>query len=142
MRGKEFGRAMIVAAGVSGGALLGPVAGAAKTPLSEVSSINQGLLAVGIADEIRNSCDDIDARLLRAVSYLHSLVSEAKALGYSSQEIEDFRNSRAEQRRLRAQGEAYLQANGANPAQPETLCALGRAEIARGSAIGSLLKAR
>jgi hypothetical protein len=119
-----------------------PAAATAKPPLSEVKAINDGLLALGIADEIRNTCDDIDARLWQAYGFIGELLRSAEDLGYSRDEIETFRTSKAEKKRLRKLGEAYLAENGVSPDDPDSLCRLGREEIARGSQIGQLLQIR
>ena len=114
----------------------------AKQPLAEVKPITQGLLAVGLADEIRNNCPSISARMLRALTFMNKLKSEARALGYSDEEIRTFRKNRAEKAKMRARGEAYLKQNGVLKGQPETYCALGRAEIKKSSKIGALLRAK
>ena len=113
----------------------------AKRPLEEVTSITDGLLWIGIADEIRNTCPSISARMFRALNRITDIQNEAKSLGYSKSEIDTFRKSKANKAELRRRGEAYLQANGVNFDDPETYCALGRAEIAKSSQIGSLLRA-
>ncbi|SFA72133.1 hypothetical protein SAMN05421688_0362 [Poseidonocella pacifica] len=128
-----------------GAALAGVLAtgvAAAKPPLSEVTKINQGLLVVGIADEIRKECNVIEPRMFTALGYINTLVNEAQALGYSRDEIEEFRKSKAVKKKLRADGEAYISAKGYDPKSANSLCDLGRAEIAAGSPIGKLLRAR
>ncbi len=114
----------------------------AKRPLEEVSSITDGLLWIGIADEIRNTCPSITARMFRALNYINKIHSEAKSLGYTKDEIDRFRKSQANKAELRRRGEAYLKANGVNFDDPDTYCALGRAEIAKSSQIGALLRAK
>ena len=114
----------------------------AKRPLAQVKPITDGLLAVGLADEIRNNCPTISARMLRAVSFMTSLKNKAQAMGYSDEEIRAFRKNSSEKARMRARGEAYLKQNGVRKGQPETYCALGRAEIAKSSQIGALLRAK
>ncbi len=109
-------------------------------PLREVPRIDDGLLAVGIADEIRKRCDGIDARMFRALRTLSDLKSEARAMGYSDDQIEAYVTSKAEKARMKARGAAYLAAHGASLQDTESLCALGRDEIAKGSQIGALLK--
>lgn len=124
-------------------AMLATSAGArALPPLREVQEINDGLFAVAIADEIRKECPSISARMFRALSYINALEARAMELGYSAQEIKAYVKSKEEKARLRARGEAYLNANGASYADPETFCTLGRAEIAKGSQIGQLLRAK
>ncbi len=113
----------------------------AKKPLEQVSSITDGLLWVGIADEIRNTCPSISARMLRALSYLNEIQNEAKSLGYSKAEIDAFRKSDANKAELRRRGETYLQANGVTLGDAETYCVLGRTEIKKSSQIGVLLRA-
>ncbi|ASM72667.1 MULTISPECIES: DUF5333 domain-containing protein [Roseobacteraceae] len=102
--------------------------------------IDDGLLAVGLADEIRKACPDISARMLRAFGYINDLKSQAQALGYSEAEIDAYRKSDVEKARLKQRGDAYLAANGVVAGQPETYCALGRNEIEKSSRIGSLLR--
>ncbi|WP_353472588.1 DUF5333 domain-containing protein [Salipiger sp. H15] len=117
-----------------------PGTGMAKPPLGEVREIHDGLLAVGIADEIRNRCDTISARMLTAMSTLNTLKNRARALGYSRQEIEDYVTSKAEKKKMRAEGVAWMAKRGVAADDTAGLCRVGREEIARGSAIGALLR--
>lgn len=114
----------------------------AKVPLSDVPEIDDGLFAIALADELRKTCDTLDARMLRAYSTINALKSRARELGYSDAEIEEHVTSRSEKARMRARGETYLKANGVAVGDAAGYCALGRAEIARKSAIGRLLRAR
>lgn len=114
----------------------------ARSPLRDVKEINDGLFVVAVADQIRKECRSISARMLRALSYINALENRAQELGYSKQEIKAYVESKEEKARMRARGEAYLKANGASYADPETFCTLGRAEIAKGSRIGQLLRAK
>ena len=113
----------------------------AKRPLEEVTSITEGLLWIGIADEIRNTCPSISARMFRALNRINRIHNEAKSLGYTKDEIDTFRKSEANKAELRRRGEAYLEANGVKFDDPQTYCTLGRAEIAESSQIGTLLRA-
>ena len=115
---------------------------AAKAPLGEVLEIHDGLLAVGIADEIRKTCGTIDARMISAYSYLAQLKSRARSLGYSEDEIEDYVTSKDEKKKMRAKGEAWLEARGVTLGQEAGYCRVGREEISRGTPIGALLRAR
>ncbi|MFZ5963896.1 DUF5333 domain-containing protein [Thalassococcus sp. BH17M4-6] len=114
----------------------------AKPSLRDVAEIDDGLLAVALADEIRKTCDDISPRLVRAYSYITALENRAKELGYTEDEIEDHVTSKTEKARMRQRGEAYLKARGVAPDDKAALCALGKQEIAKGSQIGALLRAR
>ena len=62
------------------GATALPAAATAKPPLGEVKAVHDGLLAVGIADEIRKSCGNIGARMIAAYSFLGDLKGKARAL--------------------------------------------------------------
>nr|WP_047997008.1 DUF5333 domain-containing protein [Puniceibacterium sp. IMCC21224] len=114
----------------------------AKPPLREVAVIDDGLFAVAMADEIRNKCDGVSARLITAYTFLSRLKSKARELGYSDDEIDDHVTSKPEKARMRARGEAYLKANGVTLGDKSGYCRLGKQEIAKGSQIGALLKAR
>ena len=117
-------------------------AGQAKPPLSAVESINVGLRDVKIADEIRIHCDTIAARMIVAWARLDGLKREAKTLGYSDDEIDDFVRSKSDRRRLEQDATDYMGARGVVPGDEATYCALGRDEIASGSQIGGLLRER
>jgi hypothetical protein len=97
-------------------------------------------MAVAIADEIRKSCDGISPRLIRAYARLSTLKSRAQSLGYSDDEIDDYVTSKEEKRRMRGKAEAYLRGHGVDPARTETLCRFGKEQIAKDTAIGSLLR--
>ena len=112
----------------------------AKPALGEVEYITEGLIAAGIAYEISEVCGDIDARLIRGLTFLNGLKSHARGLGYTDAEIDAFTDDKAEQDRLEGIARARLASMGAVVGQPETYCTVGSAEISRGSTIGSLLR--
>lgn len=114
----------------------------AKPGLQHETEINNGLLAVGIADEIRNKCGSISARTFTALSFLNSLKRKARSKGYSNAEITAYTKSNAEKAKMRQRGNAYLAQNGASSNDPASMCRLGRAEIKKRSQIGVLLKAK
>lgn len=132
----------ILTAAVTATLILAAPIAQAKPPLATVKPIADGLLAVGIADEIRSQCPSISARLLRAVNYLSALKKAARSMGYSDQEIKAYRSDPAEKAKMRTRGEAYLSKNGVAKGQPESYCALGRVEIQKSSQIGALLRAK
>ncbi len=115
---------------------------ASAAGLQNEVKINNGLLAVGIADEIRNRCDSISARTFTALGFLNSLKREARAKGYSNDEINAYTKSKKEKAKMRERGQAYLAQNGASPSDAASMCRLGRAEIKKRSQIGVLLRAR
>ncbi|MGJ8615966.1 MAG: DUF5333 domain-containing protein [Sulfitobacter sp.] len=125
---------------VSVGLMATPVL--AKQPLNQVAAIDDALFDLGIADRIRKNCPTISARMFRAISYIRKLESDAKALGYTSAEIEAYTDSDADKARLRAKAAAFFKAKGVDTSDPQSYCAFGRAEIQKSSRIGSLLKAK
>lgn len=125
---------------ISLGMLATPVA--AKPPLRDVAAVDDALLDLGLADRIRKECPDISARMFRAIGYLNDIQNTAKSLGYSDAEIDAYRKSDAEKARMKSRGAAYLKANGVDTSDPQSYCALGRAEIQKSSRIGSLLRAK
>lgn len=114
----------------------------AKPSLRDVSRVENGLFSIAVADKIREECDAISARMIKAYSELQALKSFARAQGYSEAEIKAYVKSPSEKNRMRAKRDAYLGEVGVVKSDPETYCAAGRAEIAKSSRIGALLRAR
>jgi S-adenosylmethionine synthetase len=112
----------------------------AKPPLRDVAKIDNGLMAIAIADEIRKECDDIKPRMIRALSQLNTLKGMAKEMGYSEEEIDDYVNSKAEKTRMRQKAETWLAGQGVDAKDTRALCAFGKADIARGGPVGSFLR--
>ena len=119
-----------------------PSQGMAKEGLDQEVEINEGLIAISMADRIRTSCPEISARFIEAFIFLKSLESKALALGYDGSEIKAFINDADEKDRVLGLAHARLATIGALPDQPATYCTVGLAEIQTGSAIGKLLKAK
>jgi hypothetical protein len=117
-----------------------PAAGAAS--LSQEADINQRLMEMSVADEIRKRCDTISARMFAGLRLMYELRNEAVARGYTEAEIEAYVTDKEEKRKMRARADAYIRAHGAAPNDGPSLCVLGRDEIAKQSPIGALLKAR
>jgi hypothetical protein len=120
----------------------GAAMAAAKPNLREVKAIDDGLMAVAIADDLRKKCDNISPRLITAYNYLGQLKRIARDMGYSSAEIEAHVKSQAEKERMRTKAEAYLAAQGISRANTASYCAYGVQEIKNGSQIGALLRAK
>lgn len=112
----------------------------AKPHLRDVAEIDGVLLAVGIADEIRNNCPSISARMFRAIRTVNRIGDRARALGYTEQEIDAYRKSDTEKARLMDKRDRYLSDAGVEAGAPDTYCALGRSEIEKGGQIGALLR--
>ncbi len=113
-----------------------------NTSLRSDPEIYNGLFSMAVADQIRRHCEAIDARMIRAISFARSLERRARALGYSEPQIRAFLDSRDEKDRMRAEVLRYFETRGVREGEPETYCALGRAEIARNSQAGALLRTR
>lgn len=115
---------------------------AALPPLSQERHINDSLVQARVADMLRRGCPTLDARVIRAFSEARKLKRYALDQGYSEAQIDAFLDSRDERRRIYAEADRYMTANGVVSGQPETFCRLGRQEIARKTIAGSLLVAR
>lgn len=113
---------------------------AAKPHLRDVAEIDDTLMQIAIADEIRKTCDGISARMIRGLAQINSLESRAKALGYSKSEIDAYVTSKSEKRRMRAKAESWLASQGVKANDDKALCAFGRAQMDRKTYIGSLLR--
>ena len=119
---------------------LGATAAMAKPPLRDVKEIDDTLMQIAIADEIRKTCDDISARMIRGLAQVNALESKAKSLGYSKDEIDDYVTSKSEKKRMRSKAEAWLASQGVNAKDDKALCAFGHAQIDKATYIGSLLR--
>ena len=114
----------------------------ASADLQDETKINNGLLAVGLALEISDSCASISRRNLQGFAFLNSLKRQANSLGYSNDEITRYIRSDVEKAKMRKRGKTYLAQNGASTSDPASMCRVGRAEIKKRSQIGVLLRAR
>lgn len=112
----------------------------AKPALKDVAHVRDGIIAVGIAYEISEQCGSLRARLFRGYTYLNGLKNHARSLGYSNAEIDAYINDNIEKNRLEGIAREQLIALGAVVGSEETFCNVGRAQIARGNAIGYLLR--
>ncbi len=120
--------------------LAGPAA--ALPPLSQERHINESLVQARVADMLRRGCPSLDARIIRAFGEARKLKRYALDQGYSEAQIDAFLDSRDERRRIYAEADRYMTANGVVSGQPETFCRLGQQEIERKTIAGSLLVAR
>jgi hypothetical protein len=55
--------------------------------LAQEEALNEGLIAISMANVIRKTCPSISARMLKAWLKVKSLEAEAQSLGYSAQEV-------------------------------------------------------
>ena len=112
----------------------------AAVPLNEEPHINNSLMAVAVGNAIRKTCPSISARMLVALSKGRELQNYALEKGYSKDEMEAFLDNKTEKARVKALAADYMAANGVVDGDVESYCTLGRAEIAKDSLIGSLLR--
>ena len=118
-----------------------PAPAIAAKGLAHEVEINEGLIAISMANVIRKTCPSISARMLKAWFYITTLETEAQSLGYSAQEVTAFVKDPMEKKRVLSIAQERLVDHGVIPEKPATYCTLGLAEIEAGSAIGKLLKA-
>ena len=104
--------------------------------------INNGLTIVAIADIIRKECDQIEPRMIRAYRFIKTLENQAKADGFSEEEIEAFVENKDDKDRVKGAARDYLTSKGVSLADKQTYCTVGKAEIDRNSQIGALLRSK
>lgn len=121
---------------------LGVLPAAALPPLSQEPHVNDSLVQARVADMLRRGCPDLNARMIRAFNEARKLKRYALDQGYSEAEIDAFLDSRDERRRIYAEADRYMVANGVVNGRPDTFCRLGRQEIEQQTIAGSLLVAR
>lgn len=123
--------------------LLAPLSARAQEqlpPLGEVPEIAEGLIATAIAYEVGRVCGPVDGRRVQGLAYLLQLQARARELGYGQEEINAFIDGDDPERaRLEEVARGRLAALGAVEGDEASYCAVGRAEIAKGSPIGRLL---
>ena len=112
----------------------------ALPPLSEKERVRAEFLAAAVGDEIRKNCPTISARFFRVYRRAGQLEDYARSLGYTDAQIDAMREDRAAKQQLKAMRDAYLQNAGVSKGDPESYCRLGRAEIAKNSLTGYLLR--
>ncbi len=112
----------------------------AEPALKDVAHVREGLIATGMAVELSNRCSSISPRRIRGINYLFSLRKHAFDLGFSRAEVDAYTNDKTEENRLIVIAYGRLQDLGATVGDEASYCAVGRAEIAKGSAIGRLLR--
>jgi hypothetical protein len=118
--------------------LLAPAdAAAARPPLMEVDYVTSRLVAARIAYRIYRTCPKIGGRLFYAIGEAKALKRWALGKGYSETEIETFVENKANKKVIYGRADAYLKKNGATDERGH--CALGQAEIANKSYIGTFI---
>lgn len=122
-------------------ALLGaaPVV-ASPLPMAQETHINDELRAGFAGDTLRKTCPTISARMLVVMKRLWDLKSYAEAQGYTAADYDAFRSDPVQKKRLKAEAQAYLEKAGAKPGDVDSYCRVGESEIAKGTALGTLIR--
>ena len=114
----------------------------ALQPLVERAYVTDRLVAARVADRIRTTCPDISARFFRVWAEVNALEDWARREGYDRDTVRAFLKNKEARATIYAQAETYLARGGVVAGEVDSFCRLGRAEIAAGSLIGSLLRAK
>lgn len=125
---------------VAGVLALAAVPASAQVPLAQEAHINEQLMAAAVGDVIRKTCPSISARMVTVYFKMKELEKYAREAGYREADVKVFLKDDAEKARIKGMAADYMTANGVVAGDVESYCTLGRAEIAKGSLIGSLLK--
>ena len=112
----------------------------AQVPLNQESHINEALVAGQVGDTIRKTCPSISAKMFTVLAALNDLEDYARDKGYTEAEVKAFLKDKTEKARIKALAKAYLTKAGAVDGDAESFCTAGRAEIAKGTLAGSLLR--
>lgn len=120
--------------------LAAPAAAQDVPALSRDPRITEGLFATAMAYEIGRVCPTLDGRRVEGLAFLLSLQAYARSQGFSQDEIDAYIDDEAEFDRLEGIARERLAGMGAVEGQPGTYCAVGQAEIAKGSQVGRLLR--
>ncbi|GGL61931.1 DUF5333 domain-containing protein [Wenxinia marina] len=112
---------------------------AARSDLRNEPVITEGLIAAAMAYEIGDKCPSLNARITQGIAFLWSLEAEARALGYSRDEINAYVRSDAEKDRMEALAwQRFAQLGGVRE-DIATYCAVGEAQMAQDTQVGRLL---
>lgn len=117
-----------------------PAMAQGKVPLAEEAHINEQLIAGAAGDILRRTCPTLSARMFVVLGKLNSLEHFARAQGYTEAEVKVFLKDQAQKARIKAAALDYLANAGTVEGDVESFCAAGRAEIAKATLVGSLLR--
>ena len=117
-----------------------PAIAQGTVPLAEEAHINDQLIAAQAGDMLRQTCPTLSARMFVVLGKMQQLESYARSKGYTEAEVKAFLKDGAQKARVKAAARDYLAAAGAISGNAESFCAAGRAEIANGTLVGSILR--
>ena len=124
--------------------------GAAAMPQSEVnetlrneSSIYNALFTAALINHVVQVCDDLrgPGRLER-VGFFLPLYRQARSLGFSRDQIENFVNDDDEKALMQRLVDRHLEARGVTPRDADAVCAWGYQQIEERTPIGRRLSER
>jgi hypothetical protein len=117
-----------------------PASAESRVPLARDLHINEQLVAGAAGDMLRQTCPSLQARMLVVWGKLQALESYARSKGYTEPEVRAFLKDKGQKARIRTEAGRYLAKAGAKTGDAESFCRAGRAEIAKGTLVGSLLR--
>ena len=133
---------IILGAALAGVGAVSAAAATDYTALREDAYIHERLLIAAKAWYLAEKCPDLAPYKLAALPTMLRMKSHASKLGYSTAEMSAYIDSKEEQARFRVLVEPWAESLGAMPGQPETYCAVGRAEMEERTYVGRLLRER
>ena len=121
-------------------ALLATPAFASPPAMAQNVHINDELRAGFAGDILRSTCPTISARMFVVMGRLYDLKSYAEGQGYTAADYDAFRKDPVQKARIKAEAADYLAKAGAKEGDAASFCQVGKAEIAKGTAVGQLLR--
>lgn len=115
------------------------VAAQTPPPINEEPHIHKTLFAAAVGALILQSCSTVFPRYLRIKTKIDELEAYAHDMGYTDEDIRGFLDDKDEQKKMRRAANRYLRKHGVVKGNPETYCALGRAEIANKTLTGQVI---
>ena len=132
--------AALALAAVLAGCLAGPGLAEAKTPLPDEAHINEQLIAAQAGEILRTTCPTISARMFVVWDKALSLRQYAIDKGYTEDEVRAFLKDPVQKARVKAAAEEILAGSGALSGDIASYCTAGKAEIAKGTLLGQIIR--
>lgn len=111
-----------------------------RTPLPDEQHINEQLIAAQAGEILRNTCPTIVARMFVVWEKAFLLRQYAIDKGYTEPEVKAFLKDPVQKERVKAAAEAILVSSGAKPGDIPSYCAAGKAEIAKDTLLGQIIR--
>jgi len=118
----------------------GPAPAEARLSLAEEPHINEQLIAAAAGDMLRKTCPTLSARFLVVWQKLRDLEKYARDQGFTEEEVDAFLKDKEQRARVKAAATSYLAEAGVIEGDVGSYCMAGRAEIDKGTLVGSLLR--